>query len=64
MKLWMKVSEDEYELPLAVADSAEELSAMTGRTAGSIQAMVSKYKHGKKYCGYWRTVEIEEDDDD
>lgn len=29
-KLWMKVTNDEYELPLAVTESAAELARMVG----------------------------------
>ena len=34
--LWMEVSNDEYELPLAVADSALELSKVLGLKDGRL----------------------------
>lgn len=58
-KLWMMVTNDKYELPMAVADSAEELARMTGTTANVIYSAVS---HAKKlgYKSIYVKVEIEE----
>ena len=47
MALYMMVTKDKYELPLAVAGSAGELSRMTGVSAMQIYSQVSKYKHGR-----------------
>ena len=60
--LWLEVSDDEYELPVAVADSAEQLSRMTGRHPHAVLDMVSKHKRGLvKKC---RFVKVRIDDDD
>lgn len=63
MTIWMKVTEDDYELPLAVADSLVELAEMLGVRANTISAIMSHYKShdGEHYkpCPY---VKIEEDD--
>lgn len=45
--LWIAVDIDEYELPLAVADSAEELGRMFGVTKTTIFNAVGKNLNGK-----------------
>lgn len=59
--LWLKVSNDEYELPEAVAGSANELARVLGITENAIYSSMSQ---SKKY-GYKQRfirVVIEEDD--
>ena len=55
--LYMKVSKDKYELPVAVAESVDELARMTGNTKKSIYSMVSRNTGG------YRKVEVMEDED-
>ena len=40
--LYMLVSQDEYELPLAVTDSVEELARMAGVTVGTVTSSISR----------------------
>ena len=48
MTLYMMLSRDEYELPVAVADSSKELSMMTGY---SVNTILSSISHGyKRFC--------------
>lgn len=63
MILWLQVTNDEYELPLAVADSCKELARMVGVTPQNIYEAKCKYKNHKKHRRKYRyiTVEIEED---
>lgn len=63
MWVWMWVSKDKYQLPLAVADSAHGLAMITGKTLNTIQSVVSKTEHGygAKHPPFIR-VWIEEDD--
>lgn len=56
MKLYVRTTTDELELPVAVADSAKELAEMTGTTVGCVLSSIS---HG--YKG-WKRVELEDDD--
>lgn len=42
----MKVTQDEYELPLAVADSAAELAKIVGVREGTIRGCVSYARKG------------------
>ena len=45
--LWMLVTADEYELPLAVADSARALAEMVGSTKHNVESFVSKGCNGR-----------------
>ena len=44
--IWMKVSNDKYELPVAVADTAEELALACGVSANSIYADIWRFEKG------------------
>lgn len=62
MKLYMKVTDDEYELPLAVAETKAELSRMLGQKKNGVtNAMSYARKHGYKTS--YIEVEIEENCD-
>lgn len=58
MKIWMKVSLDKYQLPIAVADSAAELATMCGTTRNVIYSELSRFKKGKTQNCSWRCVEV------
>lgn len=60
--LWMAVTADEYELPIAVADTARELGEMIGSTKHNVETFVSKRCSGKE-CGR-RIVRILNDEQD
>ena len=45
--IWLLVSDDEFELPLIVADSVAELSLLSGRPVGSIRSSVCRYERGR-----------------
>ena len=53
---WMIVTADELELPLVVADSAAELSRMTGRSIGAIRKGEHKGRNRGGVCIYKRTL--------
>ena len=57
MTLYLKVTKDKYELPVAVADSKAELADMLGRHESGIYRA---FKEGRKSC----YVEVEVDDDE
>ncbi len=59
--VYMKVTDDEYELPLCVADTVMELAELTGSTRNAIYTAVNKQKRGKLKKSQWRKVLIEED---
>lgn len=62
MVIWMKVTNDEFELPVAIADSAPLLAEMLGTTTNAIRSSVSHLKSGRNKRSLYRKVEIEEDE--
>lgn len=50
--IWMKITTDEYELPMAVAGTCEELAELLGITKNTIQSMRSHYKRDGRKCPY------------
>ena len=53
MNIWMKVTSDEFALPLAVADSSSELARMCGTTANAVVSTWSHHRQGRvKYPSY------------
>lgn len=56
--LWLAVTPDQYELPLAVADTAEQLAAMFGMTRGSVINLVSKNAPGTRAGRKFVKVEV------
>lgn len=55
MKIYMQVTKDEYELPLAVATNPAELSRITGKSIGAIQRAISRHRQGIK-SGFVKVV--------
>lgn len=59
--VWMKVTLDEYELPVAIADTAGQLADLIGVRTNNIYSAISNARQGGYRCSYVK-VEIEEDD--
>ena len=56
--VWLLITTDKYELPLAIADTAVELAGMLGVSPHSIVSCYSRFTTGKlKSCKY-RKVKI------
>lgn len=60
--VWMKVTNDEYELPVAVADSAEKLARLIGAKAATIYSAAWQQKKGINRRSIYQCVEVEDDD--
>lgn len=60
MKVWMRITNDEYELPIAVANSAAELGRICGTNANAIRSAISHVKHGRKPFTSFICVEIDD----
>ena len=60
MKLYLKVTDDKYELPVAVADSQSELARLCGVSKATITSSLSHQRHGRQNSHY---KEVEVDDD-
>ena len=58
--IWMKVTQDEFELPLAIADSSTELARICGTSANSIKSTVAKARKGIIKNPSYVVVKVEE----
>lgn len=60
---YMKVTNDEFELPLVIADSVVELAARTGTTPNTISSSIFHAKERGSRCVYVKVpiADIEED---
>ena len=58
--LYMEVTRDKYELPLAVADSAYELARMRRVDVTSILKAIRGLKMGKRRKSIYRLVWVDE----
>jgi hypothetical protein len=54
------VTDDELELPLVVADSAQELADIIGRNVNTIYSGISHEQHGRIKRSIYKKVEIKE----
>ena len=56
--IWMEVTPDEYEFPVRMADSAEELARICGVSYYTIVSSVSRLESGQRsrsrYVRVWR----------
>ena len=57
--IWMKVTNDKYELPLVIADSSRELAKKLGLSKDSVSSAISKAKRRGTKSQYVK-VELEE----
>ena len=60
-KLYLYVSDDEYELPLVVEETATELARKTGKTPDAVYSGISHEMHGGPHSRF-KKVEVEEDE--
>lgn len=60
-KLYLAVTPDKYELPVAVADTAEGLADQIGTTKGTILSVISHAKQHKRRSVYHRLTYTERD---
>ena len=58
MKLYLKTTTDDLELPIAVAESPGELAKMLGTTKGSVNSCIARHHSG------WFKVEVEDEPED
>lgn len=60
--VWLNVTMDEYELPVAVADTAAQLAQILGTTEMTILSSISHAKHDGRKTPY-RKVRVEIDEE-
>ena len=58
MTIYMQVTSDKYELPVAVADSVKELAEHEHITISAIYSAISNYEHGRLKTTRFRRVRI------
>lgn len=63
MMVWMEVTKDKYQLPVAVADSLKELSEITGVSRNAISQSACRMRSGQHLRGRFLSVEINEEGD-
>lgn len=61
MKVYMAVTADKYELPVAVADSPAEMARMCGMTTGSVLYAITRKHKIRKLKAVILRLEIEDD---
>lgn len=61
MRLYLCVTRDRYELPVAVADSAKELAAMVGIRNTTINESLSRVRAGDRKWSQYKEVEVDDD---
>lgn len=61
--VYMKVTNDQYELPVAIEDTAKALAKKFGVGVSCIHSSISLEKSGKVKHSSYKRVEIEEEDD-
>jgi len=52
--IWMKVTDDKYELPVLIADSAEELASSVGVSPNTIYSAICHAEQRKRHSIYQR----------
>ena len=57
--IWMKITKDEYELPVAVADTAAELARMLNVSVDTIYSATSRRRNRGDKTAFIK-VEVEE----
>ena len=64
MIVYAKVTRDEYELPIAIADSVPELAKITGATVNSIYTNITHQKRGQIKNGSYKRIDIGDAEED
>lgn len=61
MVVYIKVTNDEYELPVAVADTAAELARIVGSNENTIRSAICHYEKGRRNKSIYHKVEWEDE---
>lgn len=57
--LWLYITNDEYELPIYVTDTAAELARKVGTTENAVRSGVSHFEKKEHYYCRYRMVYVE-----
>lgn len=61
--VWMQISKDKYELPIFVAETAQELADICGVSVNTVQSAVCRNEHGEYEKSQYIKVRVEDDDE-
>lgn len=61
MKLYICVTSDKYELPIAVAESKKELARMLGVTTNTVAESLSRVRQGSAKWSKYKEVEADDE---
>lgn len=61
MTIYMAVDLDNYELPYAIADTAEELAKLCGVNKNNVCSAISHVKHGRAKKSRYVKVEVDDE---
>ena len=61
-QLYLKVTNDKYELPLAVGDSVIDLARLLNMKRSSLESVFSKVRHGDNGYRMYKIVEVIDDE--
>ena len=62
MTLYIKTTDDEYELPVAVGDSVIELARILKLNKKSLESIFSKIRKGKYGNSIYKIVEVDDEE--
>lgn len=60
MRLYMVVTNDEYELPLIVSENIHDIEWFSGSSESTIRSCINRVEQGKLKRSKFRKVEVEE----
>lgn len=63
MKVYMEITKDEYQLPVAVADTVKDLAKKIGTRANSISSALCKQRKGVHIKSRYIEVELDEEEE-
>lgn len=64
MKLYLQVTDDRFEFPVAIAESQAELARMVGVSTNTIGSALCNLRSGRYKSSIYREVDIDDDIDD
>lgn len=64
MNIYMAVTNDKYELPVAFGETLSELAMMVDSNPSNISRNIKNYKTAKRHWGKYRYVKVEIEDEE
>ena len=61
--VWMQITHDEFELPVAVANTAQELADIVGTTKNNVQSATAHVRRGRNKWSRFIRVQVDDDEE-